>query len=151
MKGGKCDKGKGDAFSWFGKGGFGGKDIYKVMRLPNGKWSRAINLGATVNTPYDEDAPFIYTDKKTLYFSSRGHQNMGGYDVFKTVYEKRAWTTPENLKYPINTVQDDIFFVLSASGKIGYYSSAREGGFGGEDIYKIVLIYNMNVLYNVTF
>ncbi|MBL4593776.1 MAG: PD40 domain-containing protein [Flavobacteriales bacterium] len=120
-------------------GGFGGKDIYKVMRLPNGKWSKAMNLGPTVNTAYDEDAPFIHTDKKTLYFSSKGHQNMGGYDVFKTIYEKRVWSTPENLKAPINTVQDDIFFVLSASGKVGYYSSSREGGFGGQDIYKVVL------------
>jgi len=120
-------------------GGFGGKDIYKVIRLPNGKWSRAINLGALINTPYDEDAPFIHTDKKTLYFSSKGHENMGGYDIFKTVLENRKWTAPENLKYPINTVQDDIFFVLSASGKVGYYSSSREGGFGGQDIYKVVL------------
>ena len=87
----------------------------------------------------DEDAPFIHTDKKTLYFSSKGHQNMGGYDVFKTIYEKRKWTMPENLKYPINTVQDDIFFVLPATGKVGYYSSSREGGFGGQDIYRVVL------------
>ena len=91
-------------------GGFGGKDIYKVMMLPNGKWSKSINLGPVINTPYDEDAPFIHTDKKTLYFSSKGHQNMGGYDVFKTVLEKRVWSSPENLKCPINTVRDDIFF-----------------------------------------
>jgi hypothetical protein len=120
-------------------GGFGGKDIYKVIRLPNGKWSKAINLGPTINTPYDEDAPFIHSDKKTLYFSSRGHQNMGGYDIFKTVIENEVWGNPENLKYPINTVQDDIFFVLAANGKIGYYSSSREGGYGGQDIYKVVL------------
>ena len=120
-------------------GGFGGKDIYKVLRLPNGKWSKALNLGPTVNTAYDEDAPFIHSDKKTLYFSSKGHTNMGGYDIFKTVYEKRVWSAPENLKYPINTVQDDIFYVVSASGKIGYYSSSKEGGFGGQDIYKVVL------------
>ncbi|MFB0923943.1 MAG: hypothetical protein QMB65_01465, partial [Vicingaceae bacterium] len=120
-------------------GGFGGKDIYKVLRLPNGKWSKAMNLGAVVNTPYDEDAPFIHTDKKTLYFSSKGHQNMGKYDIFKTVLEKRSWSAPENLKYPINTVQDDIFFVLAASGKVGYYSSSRSGGYGGQDIYKVVL------------
>lgn len=120
-------------------GGFGGKDIYKVLRLPNGKWSKAMNLGAVVNTPYDEDAPFIHTDRKTLYFSSKGHQNMGGYDIFKTVLKKRSWSTPENLKYPINTVQDDIFFVLAASGKVGYYSSSRFGGFGGQDIYRVLL------------
>jgi hypothetical protein len=120
-------------------GGFGGKDIYKVLRLPNGKWSKAMNLGAIVNTPYDEDAPFIHTDKKTLYFSSKGHQNMGGYDIFKTVLEKRSWSTPQNLKYPINTVQDDVFFVMAASGKVGYYSSLRIDGFGGQDIYRVLL------------
>ena len=120
-------------------GGYGGKDIYKVLRLPNGQWSKAVNLGPTINTPYDEDAPFIHSDKKTLYFSSKGHQNMGGYDIFKTEFENGAWTDPENLKYPINTVQDDIFFVLSANGKVGYYSSSREGGYGGQDIYRVVL------------
>ncbi len=120
-------------------GGFGGKDIYKVLRLPNGKWSRALNLGPTVNTSYDEDAPFIHSDKKTLYFSSKGHTNMGGYDIFKTVYEKRVWSAPENLKYPVNTVLDDVFYVVSANGKVGYYSSSRDGGYGGQDIYKVVL------------
>lgn len=120
-------------------GGFGGKDIYRVLRLPNGKWSKALNLGPTVNTIYDEDAPYIHSDKKTLYFSSKGHANMGGYDIFKTVYEKRIWSEPENMKYPINTVQDDIFYVVSANGKIGYYSSSRDGGLGGQDIYKVVL------------
>ncbi len=120
-------------------GGFGGKDIYKALRLPNGQWSKAINLGPTVNTPYDEDAPFIHSDKLTLYFSSKGHQNMGGYDVFKSVLENGVWTNPENLKYPINTVDDDIYYVLAANGKVAYYSSNREGGYGGQDIYKIVL------------
>ena len=120
-------------------GGYGGKDIYKVVRLPNGKWSKAINLGPVINTPYDEDAPFIHSDSKTLYFSSTGHQNMGGYDVFKSELEKRVWSNPENLKSPINTVNDDIFFVLGASGKVGYYSSSREGGHGGQDIYKVIL------------
>jgi hypothetical protein len=120
-------------------GGFGGKDLYKVLRLPNGDWSKAINLGSTINTPYDEDAPFIHTDNKTLYFSSAGHQNMGGYDIFKTVLDGRVWSNPENLKYPINTVGDDISFVLSANGKIGYYSSSRNGGLGKQDIYKVIL------------
>ncbi|OFY90800.1 MAG: hypothetical protein A3K10_09250 [Bacteroidetes bacterium RIFCSPLOWO2_12_FULL_31_6] len=119
-------------------GGFGGKDIYKVLRLPNGEWSKAVNLGPTINTPQNEDAPFIHADKKTLYFSSTGHQNMGGYDIFKSVFEDNVWSNPENLKYPINTVQDDIFFVLAASGNVGYYSSSQDGGYGGQDIYKIV-------------
>lgn len=122
-------------------GGFGGKDIYKVERLPNGEWGGAKNLGPTVNTAFDEDAPFIHSDNKTLYFSSQAHQNMGGYDVFKTKMNNDGkWTMPENLGYPINTVNDDIFFVLAADGKIGYYSSSRVGGYGGQDLYKVVLI-----------
>ena len=121
-------------------GGFGGKDIYKVERLPNGTWGKAQNLGPTINTEYDEDAPFIHSDGKTLYFSSTGHQNIGGYDIFKTkIDENGVWTNPDNLGYPINTVTDDIFFVLAADGKIGYYSSAQQGGYGGQDIYKVVL------------
>jgi tetratricopeptide (TPR) repeat protein len=120
-------------------GGYGGKDIYKVERLPNGTWGKAQNLGPTINTEFDEDAPFIHSDGKTLYFSSTGHQNMGGYDIFKTKLDDgNVWTNPENLGYPINTVTDDIFFVLAADGKTGYYSSSQQGGYGGQDIYKIV-------------
>jgi len=127
-------------FSSNREGGFGGKDIYKVERLPNGDWGKVQNLGPTINTANDEDAPFIHSDGKTLYFSSTGHQNMGGYDIFKTeLNESDEWSNPENLGYPINSVTDDIFFVLAADGKSGYYSSSREGGYGGQDIYKVLL------------
>lgn len=127
-------------FSSNREGGFGGKDIYKIERLPNGTWGKAQNLGPTINTEQDEDAPFIHSDGKTLYFSSTGHQNIGGYDIFKTkIDENGVWTNPDNLGVPINTVTDDIFFVLAADGKIGYYSSAQQGGYGGQDIYKVVL------------
>jgi len=118
-------------------GGYGGKDIYKVVKLPNDKWSKAINLGSIINTPYDEDAPFIQADGVTLYFSSRGHKNMGGYDIFKTIKdEKGKWSFPENLGYPVNSVSDDIFFVANPEGTAGYFSSNREGGYGASDIYK---------------
>jgi len=126
-------------FSSDREGGFGGKDIYKVVRLPNGEWSKAINLGPTINTKYNEDAPFISSDRKTLYFSSQGHQNMGGYDIFKSEIQDNIWSNPINVGYPINTVNDDIFFVLAADGKSGYYSSSMGGGKGGQDIYKIIL------------
>lgn len=121
-------------------GGFGGKDIYKVERLPNGNWGKAQNLGPTINTAFDEDAPFIHSDGKTLYFSSTGHQNMGGYDIFKTkIGDDGNWINPENVGFPINTVHDDIFFVIAADGKTGYYSSSQQGGYGGQDIYKVIL------------
>jgi len=124
-------------FSSNREGGYGGKDIYKVRMLPNGKWSRAQNLGPIINTPYDEDAPFIDAEGKTLFFSSTGHQNMGGYDVFKSTLENNLWSNPENLGYPVNTVNDDVFYVQSADGKTGYYSSSKAGGYGGQDVYKI--------------
>ncbi|HEY8402029.1 MAG TPA: hypothetical protein VIK89_12245 [Cytophagaceae bacterium] len=118
-------------------GGYGGRDIYVSKRLPDGRWGIAQNLGAIINSKYDEDAPFIHPDGKTLYFSSKGHKNMGGFDIFKSELKDGLWTIPENIGYPINTVDDDIYFVLSAQGKRGYYSSNREGGLGGQDIYQI--------------
>ena len=120
-------------------GGYGGKDLYKALRLPNGKWSRALNMGPIVNSVEDEETPFIHSDKKTLYFSSNGHQNMGGYDVFKTILESGMWSEPENLKYPINSVDDDLNYSLVASGKVAYLSSYRTDSKGSTDIYKVVV------------
>lgn len=117
--------------------GLGELDIYVSHKDEKGEWGKAINLGKEINTPYSDDAPFITADGKTLYFSSKGHKTMGGYDIFRTHLENGKWTTPENLGYPINTSDDDIYFVLSESGKNGYYSSAKEGGYGDKDIYLI--------------
>jgi tetratricopeptide (TPR) repeat protein len=120
-------------------GGYGGKDIYRIKKLPNGRWAAPFNLGPTINTMYDEDAPYLHPDGLTLYFSSKGFNSMGEYDVFKSVLnlETNAFSTPENLGYPINGVGNDIFFVLSVDGQRGYYSSLREEIFGGNDIYEI--------------
>lgn len=120
-------------------GGMGGKDIYRIKKLPDGKWSKALNLGPTVNTAEDDDSPFLHPDGITLYFSSRGHNSMGGFDIFRTTWnaEEREFGEAVNLGYPINDVDDDIFFVMSADGKKGYYSSARSGGHGATDIYEI--------------
>lgn len=126
-------------FSSNREGGYGGKDIYKSTRLPNGNWGDVVNLGAIINTSFDEDAPFISADGKTLYFSSTGHQNMGGFDIFKSELEDNKWDVPVNLGHPINTVNDDVFFVLTANESIGYYSSSMKGGFGGQDVYRVVL------------
>lgn len=120
-------------------GGYGGKDIYKANRLPDGTWGKAQNLGPIINTPYDEDAPFIASDGKTLYFSSNGHQTMGGFDLFKATATGENWSNPENLGTPINTVRDEFSISLSANGKIAYLSSNRENGFGGTDIYKAII------------
>ena len=118
--------------------GFGGFDLYRVVKLPNGEWSEALNLGEEINTPFDEDAPFIHPDGKSLYFSSKGHDNMGGFDLFKSEQlEDGSWNKPENLGYPTNTTEDDIYFVISANEQHGYYASEKEDGFGGHDIYRI--------------
>ena len=122
-------------------GGFGGKDIYFMKKLSNGKWGTPFNLGAVINTEYNEDAPFIHPLNNTLFFSSEGHKNMGGYDIFKSNFDEAGkFTVPENLGAPINTSDDDLFFVLNANGSTGYFSSEREGGFGSQDIYKAVFV-----------
>lgn len=121
-------------------GGFGDKDIYRVVRFPNGEWSLPQNLGPEINTEYDDDAPFIHPDGRTLYFSSKGHNTMGNYDIFKSdLNEDGTWSKPENLGYPLNTTDDDIYFVLSADGRRGYFSSGRPGGYGGQDLYVALL------------
>jgi len=121
-------------------GGFGGRDIYISEKDKRGKWGPAKLLSGTINTPYDEEAVFMHPDGKTLYFSSKGHNSMGGYDIFKSEFENGQWSTPENLGYPINTAGDDVFFSISASGRHGYYSSARSGGYGDQDIYVITFL-----------
>ncbi|HRN36630.1 MAG: hypothetical protein M9900_03655 [Flavobacteriales bacterium] len=117
-------------------GGLGGRDIYRVVKLPNGEWSKAQNLGNTVNTRYEEDGVFIHPDGKTLYFASTGHTSMGGFDIFTTEQQADGtWSAPVNIGYPLNTVDDDVFFVSTADGRRGYFSSDKMGGYGEKDIY----------------
>ncbi len=119
-------------------GGSGGRDIYK-SRWNNGKleWEKPQNLGPVINSVYDEEGVFIHPDGKTLYFSSRGHQTMGGYDIFVSHWESGAWSAPQNLGYPVNTPDDDVFFEVSASGLHGYYASYKKEGLGEKDIYMV--------------
>lgn len=119
-------------------GGYGGRDIYVSRKLPNGEWALPRNLGPIINTVEDEDAPFIHADGKNLFFSSRGHENMGSFDIFSSIkLDDNFWSEPQNVGYPINTVGDDIFYVIAADYDKGYYSSDKEGGFGKKDIYRI--------------
>jgi outer membrane protein OmpA-like peptidoglycan-associated protein len=120
------------------KGGLGGRDIYMSKRLSNGEFGPAVNLGPKINTKRDEDSPFIHADGKTLYFSSKGHKSMGGFDIFScTINTETGEITsdPVNIGYPINTAGDDIFFVWSADNRRAYFSSEREGGYGDKDLY----------------
>lgn len=130
-------------------GGYGGKDLYLVKKLPNGKWGAPFNLGPTINTEYNEDAPFVHPASNVLFFSSEGHENMGGYDIFKSSFDETSnFAVPTNLGCPVNTVDDDIFFVLSTDGSQGYLSSEREGGYGSQDIYSVYFPVN-NIPLNV--
>lgn len=120
-------------------GGFGGKDLYRIKKTPNGQWAQPYNLGPTINTSRDDDAPFLHPDGVTLYFSSQGHNTIGEFDVFKSVLDQtnNQFAEAENLGYPINDVGNDIFFVMNADGQRGYYSSIKKETFGGNDIYQI--------------
>lgn len=119
------------------KGGYGGKDLYVAEKLKENVWGNIKNLGPVVNTKYDEDAPFVTTDGKILFFSSNNTSSIGGYDVFRSDLKNEAWQTPYNLGPPINTKNDDKFFIVRADGKVGYYSSYKQGGKGEQDIYRI--------------
>lgn len=116
------------------------KNIWYCTQDEHGFWSTAIEIGAPINTTQDEEMAFIHPDGKTLFFSSKGHNSMGGFDIFMSVYDesKKIWGTPENLDSPINTVNDDVGFVMQANGKIGYYSSSHEDAIGEKDIYRII-------------
>lgn len=118
--------------------GKGGKDIWTCKINEDNTFGKAINLGETINTKFDEDGVFIHPNGKTIFFSSKGHNTMGNYDIFKSNLDSTGqWTTPENIGYPINSTNDDIFFFLSANGKTGYFSSIKENGLGNKDIYYI--------------
>lgn len=122
------------------EGSVGGRDIYRVVRLPNGEWSKAQNLSNVVNTAYDEEGPFIHPNGRTLYFSSMGHNSMGGFDIFYTeMNDDGTWTAPKNLGSPLNTTDDDVFFITTADGRRGYFSSDKIGGYGEKDIYFVDL------------
>ncbi len=120
-------------------GGYGGKDIYKVVRHKDGTWSQAENMGPSINTPYDEDFPFIHPGGNLLYYASNSPDyTIGGYDILKVKYsaEKHSWSLPENVGFSINTPDDDIGFVTNAEGNIAYYSSKINNEKGFYDIYK---------------
>jgi len=124
-------------------GGFGRHDIYvSEWNEAAQEWGLCENLGETINTEYEEKGVFFHPDGKTLYFSSDGHNNMGGLDVFKTELDPdtRRWSDPVNLGYPISTPDDDIYFVVTGDERYAYYSSYQADGFGEKDLYKITFL-----------
>ena len=121
-------------------GSYGGKDIYYCYIDDKGNLGEPINIGPEINTEYDEDGVFAHPDGKTLYFASQAHNSMGGYDFFKSEFVDGKWTTPINLGYPINSADDDVFFVVSANNRHAYFSSFKTDGFGEKDIYRLTFL-----------
>lgn len=120
---------------------FGGKDIYYSTKNAKGKWTSPRNVGSAINTLYDEEGVYIRPDGKVMYFSSKGHNNIGGYDIFKSEKdEKNVWTKPRNIGYPVNTPDDELYFRPSINEKQAYYTAIRPDSRGGKDIYKVIFL-----------
>ncbi|OHX65966.1 PD40 domain-containing protein [Flammeovirga pacifica] len=119
----------------------GGLDIFMSIKNAKGKWGKPINIGPEINTKYDEEGVALSMDGNTLYFASRGHDSMGGYDIFKSTKDFQGnWSKAENLGIPINSPFDDVYFMIRTNGRHAYYSSARKGGYGEKDIYRISIL-----------
>jgi epidermal growth factor receptor substrate 15 len=126
-------------YSSYGENEENGKDIYVVRKLPNGSWSKAQNVGYPINTEYDEDYPFLHPNGKVLYFSSKGHSSMGGYDIFRAELneETNTWLKPVNLDFAINTPDDDILYITDFEEKTAYFASARNSPDGQMTVYHV--------------
>lgn len=118
-------------------GGFGGFDIYVSDKISDEEWSKPRNLGPNVNTPFDEDAPYLDPNGETLYFSSKGHSSMGGYDIFRTKMFDGSCSEAANMGFPVNTPADELYFTMTNRYNRGYYSSNNLEGKGGMDLYRI--------------
>lgn len=128
-------------FSSYGKDGSTGKDIYKAQVLPDGKFSAPVKLGDGVNTKYDEDYCFMHSDGKTLYFASKGHNSMGGYDIFKCEYDPKTqeFGPAINLDFAINTPDDDIFYIADSLNKKAYFASGRASDMSHLNVYNVMV------------
>lgn len=115
------------------------KDIYKIDKIGEGKFSEPIGLGSVINTEYDEDFAFLHPDGKTLYFSSKGHNSMGGYDIFRSTYNAAndSWSKPINLDFPINTPDDDVLYISDIDNQLAYFASSRSSKQGELTVYRV--------------
>ena len=125
----------------YGTNKLNGKDLYRIERLADGKWGKPQNLGTVINSPFDEDYPFLHADGKTLYFSSKGHNSMGGYDIFKSEFDSTAmtWSNPINLDFPINTPYDDYLYITDKDNFYAFFTSNRETRDNNITVYKILV------------
>ncbi|MFB0924643.1 MAG: hypothetical protein QMB65_05085, partial [Vicingaceae bacterium] len=125
-------------YSSYGKSGASGKDLYRVIKLPSGEWSKPMLISGLVNSEFDEDYPFLHPDGRTLYFSSKGFNSMGGYDIFKSTKDASGqWSFPENLDFPINTPDDDILYISDLDNKLAYFASSRASKQGELTVYRV--------------
>jgi len=120
-------------------GGAGKFDLYFCKKLPNGNWGEPQNIGTSINSPYNENYPYLTNDGKTLYFASDGYNSMGGYDIFKSEFDEKSqkWSSPVNLGYPINTPIDDYNICFTNDEKFAYVAAIRNDSYGDYDIYKV--------------
>jgi outer membrane protein OmpA-like peptidoglycan-associated protein len=119
-------------------GGYGGVDLYVTRKKSDGSWGLPENLGPEINTKENELTPFLHSDSKTLYFSSKGHKGLGGYDIFMAKQDETGkWSKPKNIGSPINSANDDVSFFVSLDGKHGFFSSDKykSVGKGGIDVF----------------
>ncbi len=125
--------------SSYGDNDKNGKEIFRIKKTPNGEFSIPQNLGTTINTSYDEDYPYFSEKNKTLYFCSKGHNSIGGYDVFKSVYNEgsQQWSNPVNMDFPISSPDDDLLYIPDTSNEVAYFSSRRGSVDGNIGVYKI--------------
>lgn len=125
-------------YSSYGKDGKKGRDIYKKVKLSNGSWSEAINMGDHINTPYDENYVYVHPDGQTMFFASNGHNSMGGYDLFQSIYDASTaqWSIPENLDFPFSTVDNDLLFIPNENKQLAYFASDRNSPSNRLTVYK---------------
>lgn len=125
----------------------GDLDICFITKKADNTWSKPQTLSSVINTDEDEDAPYLSADGKTMYFSSRGHTSMGGYDIFRSALDSLTgnWSKPENLGYPVNTPDEDLYFCLAAKTNRAFMSSYRSEGYGEKDIYEIIPVKNVQI------
>lgn len=129
------------------EGGFGKMDIYFSEKdSTTGKWGELVNLGPKINTENDEDISYVDPSKNIIYFSSKGHTSMGGYDIFKSIKKDGEWSAPINMGSPVNTPYNDAFFIMTPKYNRGYYASERPEGKGGMDIYRLTFANERNPL-----